>query len=230
MNFRLRLRAVKKSLQTPLISVQAYVIWTTFCGIVFLGGPSLDWRIRLFTTTTWVLSNLWAGVQLGVAYQRYIVSKEYGQYRKYFNPKKNSSNDIIPILCHMGPRDMSNTVGQCIYNSEKKTNVNLISLPAVISGCKNDDEIIFRYMLTIEHEVFHGISHKYGLHLTEENIDWLKEKFIGVTGRGFGMDEHWSYRYSHPEKWSDNPEKYQEQILRVIRYEELTESLVGSTY
>ena len=224
MNLKLRIKAFRKAMGTgwptsSILVAQAYIIFNLFVGILTLGNPptpnhnATGW---LFLVITWQVGGLWGGVSLGMQYAEYKKSKEFAEYREFAQVDADGSNAVFPIIGHMPPSDNDHVIGQDIYDTEHKTSVNVISLPSLMYKCKKDDEIIFRYMLVVEHEVLHGISQRYDLNIKPKEMDWLKEYFMIFT------PQHWSYPYLNLDFSKGFPSRKERK--RYLRYREILRS------
>lgn len=155
--------------------------WNLFAGIVLVCTSKGD----LIVTVIWFLLVLFQSLMYAYSLAGETAKATYRRYERAANSKARH-NTIIPIL---GPiRNTETVAGQSIYNGKRRRAVNIVSLPSLVAPHRTEGQMVFAYLLIVEHEVLHGISSRLGLQIPERGVAHLQRRLASVP-------YHWSHSY-----------------------------------
>jgi len=163
------------------IYLTGLLCWNIFIGIILI---SIDKGKNVLVTICWLLVNVTTAVLFSYHYTYRKLNIKYEAYQNVRNDY-TVDNAVIPILGQIPHNTI--ILAQNIFDHSAKKSVNVLSLPSLYEGHEgNETTFIFRLLMVIEHEVFHGISSRENLGIDELSLNCLQKYLIE------NVPFHWS--------------------------------------
>lgn len=157
---------------------QFMLCYSLFFGIILINIETNRYILFFYTICYLLLSAYWAS-KCVQELEKEIKSPNYITYNDVAS-RLPDEDEIVPIIGEI-PSDIYVAGRHATFiNGNSKMILSVSALRQ--NGCDEEKQFIQRYMMTLEHEIFHNISYRYNLALTEEHINLLQIKLFLSPG------------------------------------------------